>query len=117
MAALPRPCRGEVWHVALDPVRGHEQGRSRPPLVISADAINRGPANLITIVPITSRERKLRSYLRVEPPEGGLTVTSFIICDQVRTISLERFGTRYGRIDDATMGQVELRIRLLLDLR
>jgi mRNA interferase MazF len=53
----------------------------------------------------------------VDPPEGGLTVTSFIICDQVRTISLERFGTRYGRIDDSTMGQVELRIRFLLELR
>lgn len=116
MAPAPPPKRGEVWHAELDPVRGHEQGRSRPVLVMSADVVNRAPANLVTVVPITGRERKLRSYLRVDPPEGGLAKTSFVICDQIRTVSLLRLGKRYGQLAEATVALVELRIKDLLDL-
>jgi mRNA interferase MazF len=42
---------------------------------------------------------------------------SFIICDQVRTISKERLGKRYGAVSAATMLEVERRVKFLLDLR
>ncbi len=111
------PSRGEVWRVNLERVRGHEQGRSRPALVISNDVFNHGPSDLVTIVPITTRARPIRSFLRVDPPEGGLPQTSFIICDQIRTISRDRLGKRFGAVSVATLAEVEQRIRFLLDLR
>ena len=62
---MAAPSRGEVWRVDLEPVRGHEQGRLRPALVVSNDILNHGPAELVTVVPITARGRPLRSFLRV----------------------------------------------------
>ncbi len=112
-----RPSRGEAWRVNLDPVVGHEQGRSRPALVVSADALNHGVGGMVTIVPITTKSRPIRSFLRIDPPQGGLPQTSFIICDQVRTISVERLGKRYGSVTNPILAEVELRLKFLLDLR
>jgi mRNA interferase MazF len=86
-------------------------------LVVSTDIFNRGATDLVTIVPITSRARPIRTFLRVDPPEGGLSQVSYLICDQVRTIAKERLGKRLGVISAATIGEVERRLKFLLDLR
>ena len=109
------PPRGEIWRVDFDPVRGHEQGRTRPALIISNDIVNQSPARLLTVVPITTKERKLRSYLRLDPPEGGLSQSSYIICDQIRTISHERLGRKYGSVSRSVLAEVETRLKFLLD--
>lgn len=108
--------RGEIWRADLEPVRGHEQGRIRPVLIISNSTLNLGPSDLLTIVPLTTKARPLRAFLRVEPPEGGLSHTSYIICDQVRTITKERIGKRFGSVSPATLSEVERRLKFLLDL-
>jgi mRNA interferase MazF len=111
------PSRGEIWRVNLEPVRGHEQGRVRPALIVSNDVFNHGSVGLVTVVPLTSKGRPIRSFLRVEPPEGGLSQVSFIICDQVRTISAERLGKRLGSISPRTLAEVERRLKFLLAMR
>jgi mRNA interferase MazF len=103
--------------VNLEPVRGHEQGRVRPVLIVSNDIFNHGSVGLVTIVPITTRERPIHAFLRVDPPEGGLPQTSFIICDQVRTISMERLGKRFGVVSPRTLAEVERRLKFLLAMR
>lgn len=115
MKALPS--RGEVWRVDLEPVQGHEQGRARPALIVSNDIFNHGPSSLVTIVPITTKARPVRTFLRVDPPEGGLPHVSYVICDQVRTIAKARLGKRFGAVSDAVLAEVELRLKFLLDLR
>lgn len=111
------PSRGEIWRVDLESARGHEQGRVRPALVISNDIFNHGHAELVTIVPLTSKGRPIRSFLRIDPPEAGLSQTSFIICDQIRTISKQRLGKRFGAVSAETIGEVERRLKFLLGLR
>jgi mRNA interferase MazF len=112
----PRPSRGDVCRVDLDPVRGHEQGRARPALIVSNDISNHGPANLVTIVPITTKSRPIRSFLCIRPPDGGLPQTSYIICDQVRTIAKERLGKRFGVVSNQVLQEVERRLRIHLGL-
>lgn len=114
---MANPSRGEIWRVDFEPVRGHEQGRVRPALIVSSDIYNHGPAGLVTVIPMTTKGRPIRSFLRVDPPEGGLQKTSFLICEQVRTISRERLGRRFGALARATMAEVELRLKFLLELR
>ena len=111
---MPRPSRGDVWRADLEPVRGHEQGRVRPVLVISNNVLNHGHSSLVTIVPMTTKGRPIRSFLRVDPPQGGVSKTSFIICDQVRTISLDRLSRRFGAVSPAILAEVELRLKFLL---
>lgn len=116
MASKTRPKRGEIWDVDLDPVTGHEQGGRRPALILSIDEFNDGPADLVTAIPVTSRDKKIRSHVRIEPPEGGCTEVSFIKAEEVRTISIRRLGGRRGSVSDITMAKVETIVRFLLKL-
>jgi mRNA interferase MazF len=113
------PNRGEIWLADFDPVRGHEQGRQRPALIISDDQFNNGPAGLVVVVPLTTRERQ-RIPLRVliDPPDGGLRERSWALCEAVRSISTGRLveDTPLGTVAARTLATVEHRVRALLDL-
>ena len=113
---IPIPCRGEVWEAQLNPVRGHEQGGRRPVLILSADRFNRGPSGLVAVAPFTRTERRVPLHLRVEPPEGGLKQVSFLMCEDVRSISVERLGRRWGKVSPDTLRGALTRIRILFDL-
>jgi mRNA interferase MazF len=108
--------RGEVWEVDLDPVRGHEQGRRRPAVLVSADIFNQGKAQLVVICPMTTRDRGIPSRVSIAPPEGGVRTQSYVICEQVRTISIHRLGPYTGVVSAATMSAIDERLRILLDL-
>lgn len=110
------PSRGEIWVVNLNPTRGREQQGTRPALVLSTDQFNQGLADLIVVLPITGTARGIPLHIRVDPPEGGVKKTSFVKCEDVRSIAKERFGRRWGKVSPATMSQVEDRVRILLEL-
>lgn len=110
------PKRGEVWLVNLDATRGHEQAGRRPALVISEDAFNAGAAELVIVLPITSTVRPIPAHVRVDPPEGGVSRRSAILCDAIRSISKGRLVRVWGRVSAATMAAVEDRVRMLLRL-
>lgn len=113
---LAAPYRGEVWLVDLEPHRGHEQGMKRWAVVVSDDVFNHGPAELVTVIPITSTIRPIRLHVRVDPPEGGLTAKSDVLVEQVRTVSRERLIRASGRFTPATMAEIDDKLRLLLVL-
>jgi mRNA interferase MazF len=102
--------------VDFEPTRGHEQGGVRPALVVSEDILNRGPALLVVVVPITSRAKNVRSHVRVEPPEAGLSLTSYIKTEDVRSVSHERLVRRMGVASAQTLSDVEYRLRIILGL-
>lgn len=108
--------RSEIWFADLEPIRGHEQGGRRPVLVVSHNLFNNGPADLVIVLPITSRQRNLRTRVELRPPEGGLMTPSYVICESVRSISKERLSRRIGTISPASMAEIEDRMRILLGL-
>jgi mRNA interferase MazF len=108
--------RGEVWMIDLNPTRGHEQAGKRPALVVSINQLNRGPANLVIVLPITSRPCGIPTHVPIDPPEGGLKKQSFALCEAVRSVSADRLAKRLGRVSSATMQAVEDRLRILLGL-
>lgn len=110
------PKRGDVWTVNLDPTRGREQAGTRPALVVSADLFNGGPAGLVVVLPITSKDKRIRSHVAVDPPEGGLKTRSFVKTEDVRSVSIERLIDRWGTVSPPTMAAVEDRLRILLEL-
>lgn len=101
---------------SLDPVVGHEQAGARPVLVVSVDPFNHGPAELVIVIPITSVKKRISSHVRVDPPEGGLKVRSYIKYEDVRSISTQRLGRRLRGVSPATMAEVEDNLRLVLGL-
>jgi len=109
--------RGEVWLAELGPIRGREQAGERPVLVVSADPINQGPADLVVAIPFTTRARGIPTHVEVHPPDGGLREISFVMCEQIRSLALERLGPRpFGRVPATVLSSVENRLRLLLAL-
>jgi mRNA interferase MazF len=113
---MSHPSRGEIWLVDLSPVIGHEQGEKRPALVISVDEINHGASELVTIVPITKTKRNIPLHIHIKRGQGGLTMDSYILCDQIRTISRDRFIKQYEAVEPAVMEAVEDRIKIVLGL-
>jgi mRNA interferase MazF len=113
---MAHPLRGEIWMADFNPTRGHEQAGQRPALVLSVDIFNAGPAGLIIVLPLTTKTKGIRSHVPIHPPEGGLRKTSFIKCEDIRSVSLERLSKRLGAVTPATLEAVAYRIRLLLGL-
>jgi mRNA interferase MazF len=98
-----------IYRADLEPVRGAEQGKSRPVLVISEDEINT-LLNVVNILPITSRKDGRRIY----PNEAlllrekfGLENESIVLCHQIRTIDKVRLSKFYGSITEISV-QIEI---------
>jgi mRNA interferase MazF len=110
------PSRGEIWLANLNPVKGHEQAGIRPGLIFSVDQFNASAADLVIIIPITTKAKNIPFHVAVVPPEGDLKETSFIKCEDIRSISKERLTQRLGAVSALTLTAVEDRIRILLGL-
>lgn len=111
------PSRGEIWLADLNPIRGHEQAGTRPVLIISTDMFNHGPAGLVFVLPLTRTDRRIPAHIPLDPPEGGVSGRSLILCDALRSISKDRLkGVPWGTISSGTMQRVEETLRILLDL-
>lgn len=113
---LSKPLRGQIWLVDLNPTRGHEQAGKRPCLIISVDLFNQGASGLALVLPITSKDKGIPFHVEVNPEEGGLTQQSFIKCEDIRSISIERLSDLWGVVSTNTMLMVEDRLRILLGL-
>jgi len=84
--------------------------------VISTNPFNQSTAGLVIVLPLTSKDKKIRSHIRVEPPEAGLKVTSFVKCEDIRSVAAERLSRRWGRVSAQTMRAVGETVRILLEL-
>lgn len=76
-----------MWFCDFDPVRGREQGRDRPALVVSsAFHLHLTGGALVSVLPLTSVQRPGWLH-RVSVADGG----GWVITEQVRTITAQRF--------------------------
>lgn len=108
--------RGDVFSVDFEPVRGSEQGKLQPALVIQNDIGNRYSPTVI-VAAITSRGRsRFDVNVPIKAPEGGLTSDSVVLLNQIRTVDKSRLGRYWGRVSAQTMEQVNEAIKISLGL-
>jgi mRNA interferase MazF len=84
--------------------------------VISADRFNHGPAELVVVLPITTRDKRIPSHVRITKGEAGLTGDSFAKAEEIRCVSKDRLRKRWGRVERATLAEVEKWVRTILQL-
>ncbi len=113
---MSKPRRGDLWMVNLNPTIGREQAGTRPALVISVDELNHSAADLVIALPVTTREKKIRSHVAIDVDESGLRSRSFIKCEDIRSISVRRLEHRLGSVSTGTLAAVEDRLRILLGI-
>ena len=114
MPNLLSPLRGEVWFANLDPAHQLEQARARPCLILSHTDYNKGRSGRVIIVPFTKNSRQPFT-VSVTPPEGGLKLESYLLCDQLRAINKDRLSHKLGSVSAQTMKAVEQIVKDLLD--
>ena len=108
--------RGDIFSVDFEPVRGSEQGKVRPALVIQNDIGNQYSPTII-VAPITSGDKaKFRVNVEIKMPEGRLTNNSLILLNQIRTKDRARFGRYWGHVTSKTMQKVDEAIKVSLGL-
>lgn len=107
--------------VSLDPSVGAEQGKTRPAVVVSADAANAAAVlrqrGVITVVPITSNiARVLPMHVLLRSDESGLPVDSKAQAEQVRAVDVTRIARSFGLLGAETMAALDEALRLHLSL-
>ncbi len=102
MAAL---LRGDIYWADLNPVRGREQAGLRPVLILSNDLFNQRSGTVIAMA-ITSKKPKAGFPLNYAVPEDELPKPSWVKISQIRTISIERLGKRFGSLRREHMDQI-----------
>ncbi len=81
--------RGGIVLVDLEPVKGSEQGKTRPCLIIQNDIGNSVSPTTI-VAAITSKiEKEYPFTVLIRQGEANLPKESLILCNQIRTVSKE----------------------------
>lgn len=105
MGNLQKFMRGQVWWQRPSTVKQiGVQSDGRPVVIISNNACNRfSPA--ITVVPLTTAEKKpLPTHVRMLMEDGKV---STVLCEQLRTISTELIQNYVGTVDDTKMTEID----------
>jgi mRNA interferase MazF len=89
----------------LNPVRGREQAGMRPILILSHDLFNRKSETVIVLA-ITSQPQKAGFPLTLALPSDKLPKRSWVKISQVRTISVDRLGSRIAAVASETLDQL-----------
>ncbi len=106
-----------MWVVDLDPTVGREQAKTRPCLIVSADAFNESGAELVLAAPITPKASgRIPWHVEVRAGEGGLRRGGHVMCEAVRSVSKERLKERWDTADDYTLRLVADKLMVLFDL-
>ena len=100
--------RGDVYYADLRPVIGSEQGGIRPVLIIQNDIGNRHSPTVICAA-ITSKMNKAKLPTHVELCASAchMVKDSVILLEQLRTIDKKRLKEKMGKLDTASMSQID----------
>src|SRR5438046_9269492 len=102
---MARILRGEVRWADLNPARGREQAGLRPVLILSQDIFNERSGTVIAVA-LTSQEPRAGFPLTLESKATGLSKRSWVKISQIRTLSVDRLGARFGRASDEELSRV-----------
>ncbi|MBI3465175.1 MAG: type II toxin-antitoxin system PemK/MazF family toxin [Planctomycetes bacterium] len=93
---MARILRGDVVWADLNPVRGHEQEGRRPVVVVSEDVFNARSGTVIAMA-ITGQPQGAGFPLTLQLTSVKLPKQSWVKISQIRTLSVERIGSKIGR--------------------
>lgn len=113
--------RGEIRLVDLEPVRGAEASKQQPAVIVSNDGANSAAERLgrgvVTVVPVTSNTDRVYPFqVLLLAKETGLAIDSKAQAEQIRSVAVERVGSRVGVVTVERLGDLDEALRLHLAL-
>lgn len=102
--------RGDLVTIALS----GDCGKHRPALVVQSDLFSEHPS--VTILPVTRELCRAPLFrIEIEPTtENNLKKISQVMVDKIQTISCEKVGSNFGRLDDTAMHAINRVLMLWL---
>jgi len=107
--------RGDIWLVDLGNGVGSEQKMKRPVFVIQNNLGNLH-APTVTILPLTSQNKKWMPTHATLHKTTCLTSLSMVLGEQISTISKERFLKFIGRINPSEIESIENAVLIQLGI-
>jgi mRNA interferase MazF len=110
--------RGEIWLADLNPGHGTEPGKTRPVLIVQAQALIDAKHPSTLIIPLTTNLADNAEPLRIRiPASGQLSRDSDLLIDQLRAIDNQRLiKGPLARLNPTLMDRVAEAIQEVLDL-
>jgi len=112
------PERGQVWVADLNPRRGTEPGKTRPVLIVQAQALLDAGHPSTLVAPLTTRLLDEAEPLRIRIAAAGhLQRDSDVLIDQLRAIDNRRLVRGpLMQVEPRLMSRVGLALLEVLDL-
>ena len=102
---MARILRGEVRWADLNPVLGREQAGRRPVLILSHGIFNQRSGTVIAMA-ITSQPQKAGFPLTSSLNSMQLQKRSWVKISQIRTLSVQRIGSKLGDIEPEQLVEI-----------
>jgi len=108
-----RPNPWEAWWVDFNPQVGREQAGLRPAIVVGTRFACTLPNRLVVVVPCTTTDRGLPFHPAVNLADRP----GFAMCDQVKTISIDRLRNRHNdTLTDDEINAIRTALRHIIDI-
>jgi len=104
--------RGDIVLVSLDPVKGSEQGKTRPAVIIQHDSLNKHSKTTI-IVPISSTIYDKNYSMHVLLNEFEIKGT--IKVEHIRSIDKTRIIKKIGYVSDSVLSKIGFALQNVCD--
>ncbi len=109
--------RGDIVLTRLEPVKGSEQGKTRPCLVVQNDIGNKVSPTTIVAALTSKIEKEYPFTVFLKKGEANLPKDSLVLCNQIRTVSIEhRIEKKLGTLKPETMKKIDQALKVSLAL-
>lgn len=110
--------RGEIWWADIPSDGGSGTAYRRPVLIVQSDTFNRSRIGTVVAVSLTSKLALGDAFgnVKLSRKESGLSKDSVVNVSQIVTLDKAHLDSRVGRLSARTMAQIELGLRLVLEL-
>jgi mRNA interferase MazF len=107
--------RGDVWVAALGPVQGAEMDKTRPVLIISADAMGKLPVKIAAPCTTSALAPAPWRVPVAATHENGLDRDTTVDLMQMRALSVRRLTRKLGEVDADIMEQVAAMVAVIVE--
>jgi mRNA interferase MazF len=109
--------RSDIFWADLDPVKGSEQGKTRPVLIIQNDTGNEiSPVTITACITSNLSRKDYPTNVFITAKETGLSSDSVVLLNQIRTLDKTRLQKKIGSVPKLKMLEVGEALKISLDL-
>lgn len=109
--------RGDIFWADLEPVKGSEQGKTRPVLIIQNDVGNENsPVTIVACITTNLSKKDYPTNVFITAKETGLSSDSVVLLNQIRTLDKTRLQRKIGSVPQYRMIEVGEALKVSLNL-